>query len=257
MNDPERPRRPCPARRSPWLAGRLRHHRPSAERRPATSTAGAPRRRRDCADDDGRPSTGPVSLTDAFGRTVELDAPAERVAVLEWQQVEDVLTLCVTPVAVADAEGYAHLGHRRGAARRRRGRRRARRAEPRRALRHRPRPRHHRGLRPPTTRSSRQLEEYGVPVLATKGADAADPVAEHARHVRAHRRGHRPRGAGRRGHRGVRGRPGRAPRTRGRRRPSCRRPSSSTSTAGSRAATSPSGRSARARWWASSARRSA
>ena len=47
-----------------------------------------------------------MSLTDAFGRTVELTKPAERVAVLEWQQIEDVLTLCVDPVAVADAEGF-------------------------------------------------------------------------------------------------------------------------------------------------------
>jgi iron complex transport system substrate-binding protein len=56
---------------------------------------------------DVETSTGPVELTDSYGRTVELDAPAERVAVLEWQQVEDVLTLCVTPVAVADTEGYS------------------------------------------------------------------------------------------------------------------------------------------------------
>ena len=54
-----------------------------------------------------RGATGPVTLTDSYGRTVELDQPAERVAVLEWQQVEDVLTLCLTPVAVADAEGYS------------------------------------------------------------------------------------------------------------------------------------------------------
>ena len=59
-----------------------------------------------CDDDDTATSTEPVALTDSFGRTVELDAPAERVAVLEWQQVEDVLSLCLTPVAVADVEGY-------------------------------------------------------------------------------------------------------------------------------------------------------
>lgn len=52
-------------------------------------------------------STGPVHLTDDFGREVELDEPAKRVAVLEWQQIEDVLTLCLTPVAVADVEGYS------------------------------------------------------------------------------------------------------------------------------------------------------
>ncbi|GAB3030028.1 ABC transporter substrate-binding protein [Nocardioides flavus (ex Wang et al. 2016)] len=50
---------------------------------------------------------GPVSVTDDLGRTVELDQPAERVVVLEWQQVEDVLTLCLTPVGVADIEGYS------------------------------------------------------------------------------------------------------------------------------------------------------
>lgn len=52
-------------------------------------------------------STGPVSMTDGVGRTVELDQPASRVAVLEWQQTEDVLSLCLTPVAVADPEGYS------------------------------------------------------------------------------------------------------------------------------------------------------
>lgn len=61
----------------------------------------------ECADDQTATSTGPVTLTDDLGRTVELDKPAERVAVLEWQQIEDALTLCVTPVGVSDAEGYS------------------------------------------------------------------------------------------------------------------------------------------------------
>ncbi len=61
----------------------------------------------ECADDTTATSTGPVSLVDGAGRTVELDKPAERVAVLEWQQTEDVLTLCLAPVAVADTQGYA------------------------------------------------------------------------------------------------------------------------------------------------------
>jgi iron complex transport system substrate-binding protein len=52
-------------------------------------------------------STGPVSLADSYGRKVELDKPAERVAVLEWQQTEDLLTLCVNPVAVADTKGFS------------------------------------------------------------------------------------------------------------------------------------------------------
>lgn len=51
-------------------------------------------------------STGPVSLTDSYGREVELEKPAERVAVLEWQQTEDLLTLCANPVAAADVKGY-------------------------------------------------------------------------------------------------------------------------------------------------------
>ncbi|WP_436535249.1 iron-siderophore ABC transporter substrate-binding protein [Actinoplanes sp. HUAS TT8] len=59
-----------------------------------------------CADDKTTTATGPVSLTDGVGRKVELAKPASRVAVLEWQQTEDVLTLCLNPVAVADAKGY-------------------------------------------------------------------------------------------------------------------------------------------------------
>jgi iron complex transport system substrate-binding protein len=60
----------------------------------------------DCAEDATATSTGPVTITDDLGRTIELEQPAERIAVLEWQQIEDALTLCVTPVAVADPEGY-------------------------------------------------------------------------------------------------------------------------------------------------------
>jgi ferric hydroxamate transport system substrate-binding protein len=129
----------------------------------------------DCATDETTTSTGPVSLTDSFGRTVELDAPAQRVAVLEWQQLEDVLTLCITPVAVADGAGYtlwdtaAELPD---------------------------------GIEDTGTRGEPnldalyaqqpdlviieaytaddeiigQLEEYGVPVLATSGANAEDPI---------------------------------------------------------------------------------
>ena len=129
----------------------------------------------DCADDTTETTDGPVSLTDSYGRKVELDKPAERVAVLEWQQIEDVLTLCLTPVAVADAEGYStwdtaealpdgvtDVGMR---------------GEPNlEAL---------FGTNPDLViveaytaedEIIKQLEEYGVPVLATKGADAADPI---------------------------------------------------------------------------------
>lgn len=129
----------------------------------------------DCASDSTETASGPVSLTDSFGRTVELDQPAERVAVLEWQQTEDVLSLCLTPVAVADAEGYATWDTAEELPE---------------------------GVTDVGTRGEpnletlfaaqpdlvvieaytaedeiiKQLEKYDVPVLATKGADAADPV---------------------------------------------------------------------------------
>ena len=129
----------------------------------------------DCADDATATSTGPVDLTDSYGRSVQLDQPAERVAVLEWQQTEDVLSLCVSPVAVADPKGFAtwdtaevlpdgveDVGGR---------------GEPNMdAL---------LGTDPDlviveayTAHDAiiKQLEKYDIPVLATKGADAADPV---------------------------------------------------------------------------------
>ncbi|WP_423921348.1 iron-siderophore ABC transporter substrate-binding protein [Frigoribacterium sp. 2-23] len=61
----------------------------------------------DCRADQTATSTGPVSVTDSLGRTVDLDAPAKRVVVLEWQQTEDLLTLCVAPVGAASTEDYA------------------------------------------------------------------------------------------------------------------------------------------------------
>lgn len=128
-----------------------------------------------CADDTTTTSTAAVSMKDGLGREVTLDKPAQRVAVLEWQQIEDALTLCVTPVAVSDAAGYTTYVK----------------AEP----------------LPETvtdvgTRGEpdldalyganpdliiveaysaddeifAQLEERGVPVLATVGADASDPI---------------------------------------------------------------------------------
>ncbi|MEU6926538.1 iron-siderophore ABC transporter substrate-binding protein [Streptomyces sp. NPDC046631] len=59
-----------------------------------------------CAGDTTTTSTKPVSFKDGVGRQVKLDKPAKRIAVLEWQQIEDALTLCVTPTAVSDAKGY-------------------------------------------------------------------------------------------------------------------------------------------------------
>ncbi|SDT15630.1 iron-siderophore ABC transporter substrate-binding protein [Actinoplanes derwentensis] len=77
----------------------------TTEVEPAAVSSAAPASQ-SCADDTTTTSTAPVSLTDGVGRTVELAKPASRVAVLEWQQTEDVLTLCLNPVAVADAKGY-------------------------------------------------------------------------------------------------------------------------------------------------------
>ena len=51
-------------------------------------------------------AVGPITVKDDLGRTVTLDQPATRVVVLEWQQVEDVVSLGVQPVGVADVEGY-------------------------------------------------------------------------------------------------------------------------------------------------------
>ncbi|MFB7249201.1 iron-siderophore ABC transporter substrate-binding protein [Microbacterium sp. NPDC056234] len=131
----------------------------------------------ECSADDTATSTDPVTLTDDYGRTVELDKPAERVAILEWQQIEDALTLCVTPVAVADADGYstwdtaevlpdgvADVGTRQ---------------EPNLEALFATNP----DLVIVEASSAddeiiAQLEAYDVPVLATIGADAADPIAK-------------------------------------------------------------------------------
>ncbi|MDN3482635.1 iron-siderophore ABC transporter substrate-binding protein [Arthrobacter sp. APC 3897] len=128
-----------------------------------------------CAADTTTTSTGAVSMTDGVGRTVELDKPAERIAVLEWQQIEDALTLCVTPVAVSDAEGYGtyvsaetlpegvvDIGTR---------------GEPDMDALYAADP----DLIIVEAYSAddeliAQLEERGVPVLATVGADGADPI---------------------------------------------------------------------------------
>jgi iron complex transport system substrate-binding protein len=48
----------------------------------------------------------PVTLTDARGMKVELPHPATRVVGLEWGAVENLVTLGVMPVGVADVKGY-------------------------------------------------------------------------------------------------------------------------------------------------------
>lgn len=140
----------------------------------ATESEGAPPATSSTCE-DVKTSTGPVSLTDSYGHTVELDKPAERVAVLEWQQTEDLLTLCVNPVAVADVKGYSTWVSSEKLAE---------------------------GTTDVGTRGEpnlealfatnpelivveaytaedeilKQLAKYDVPVLATKGADAKDPI---------------------------------------------------------------------------------
>ncbi len=51
-------------------------------------------------------AAGPVTLTDATGTQVRLDAPAAKVVGTEWNVVEDLVTLGVDPVGVADVKGY-------------------------------------------------------------------------------------------------------------------------------------------------------
>jgi len=48
----------------------------------------------------------PVSLVDGRGETLELDAPATEVVGLEWGAVENLVSLGVMPVGVADVKGY-------------------------------------------------------------------------------------------------------------------------------------------------------
>ncbi|WP_433269178.1 ABC transporter substrate-binding protein [Actinosynnema sp. CS-041913] len=49
---------------------------------------------------------GPVTVTDARGKAVELKAAAQRVVTLEWAETETLAALGVMPVGVADAAGY-------------------------------------------------------------------------------------------------------------------------------------------------------
>lgn len=51
--------------------------------------------------------SGPVTVTDARGVEVELEAPAQRVVALEWAEVEMLDTLGADVVGAADPKGYA------------------------------------------------------------------------------------------------------------------------------------------------------
>jgi ferric hydroxamate transport system substrate-binding protein len=48
----------------------------------------------------------PVSVTDARNKKVDLKAPASKVVGLEWGVIENLITLGVQPVGVADVKGY-------------------------------------------------------------------------------------------------------------------------------------------------------
>ncbi|TCO22226.1 iron complex transport system substrate-binding protein [Kribbella steppae] len=50
----------------------------------------------------------PVSVTDARGKKIDLKAPATKVVGLEWGAVENLVTLGVMPVGVADVKGYTN-----------------------------------------------------------------------------------------------------------------------------------------------------
>ncbi|MDI3388348.1 iron-siderophore ABC transporter substrate-binding protein [Streptomyces sp. B-S-A8] len=47
-----------------------------------------------------------ITLTDASGEKVKLDGPAKKVVGTEWNVVEDLVSLGVDPVGVADVKGY-------------------------------------------------------------------------------------------------------------------------------------------------------
>lgn len=60
----------------------------------------------------GSPTTDPptgaaITLKDGRGKTITLKGPATRVVALEWMQAENLVTLGVMPVGVADTKGYA------------------------------------------------------------------------------------------------------------------------------------------------------
>ncbi|MGW4881874.1 ABC transporter substrate-binding protein [Streptomyces sp. NPDC004262] len=58
------------------------------------------------ADNSSSPSARSITLTDATGAKVTLDGPAKKVVGTEWDVVEDLVSLGVEPVGVADVKGY-------------------------------------------------------------------------------------------------------------------------------------------------------
>ena len=58
---------------------------------------------------DAAKSATPVSVTDSRGKKVTLkDGPAKRVIALEWSETEDLVTLGVMPVGVAEVKSFAN-----------------------------------------------------------------------------------------------------------------------------------------------------
>lgn len=62
----------------------------------------------DGATDDRDTQSDPITVVDARGVEVTLeDGPAENVVALEWMEAENLVTLGVMPVGVADVDGYS------------------------------------------------------------------------------------------------------------------------------------------------------
>jgi iron complex transport system substrate-binding protein len=60
----------------------------------------------EAADDTPSSSGAAISIKDASGTTVKLDGPATKVVGTEWNVVENLVSLGVEPVGVADVAGY-------------------------------------------------------------------------------------------------------------------------------------------------------
>src|SRR5690606_4998579 len=59
----------------------------------------------DSADAD---AGAPLTVTDARGEEIALEGPATEVVGLEWGPVENLVSLGVMPIGVADVEGYSN-----------------------------------------------------------------------------------------------------------------------------------------------------
>lgn len=62
----------------------------------------------EAASPDAAPSGEQITLIDARGQEVVLDGPATRTVGLEWNAVENIMSLGVTSVGMADVEGYGN-----------------------------------------------------------------------------------------------------------------------------------------------------